>query len=429
MVGLIVMSGVNNRTLFFFLGFLVTEFVAGPATAQRLDIYGYGKSYLQMYNPPQVTHDGEEVDESIETQLSNRLRLTLRARLHDEVLLTVAYDLAPQVFFEGEDPTAPSFAGGGRPMQVYRAEDLNREMWLSKHEHVGLYHNLDRLLVAWSLPAADIYVGRQAIAWGSARVVNPTDILAPFAYGELDTEDRRGVDALRMRMPIGMMGELDAGVAFGEDFTTDNRAWFLRGRHFFQRIEMTGTVAHFQGNLLLGLDLTRALGGASSWLEAAYVIVDDDSRSFENDYWRISLGADYGLTNGTYLFVEYHYNEPGVGNPSEYQDLLTTIPYREGAVYLLGEHYLIPGINHPITPLINLNLESLINLDVDDPSVYLFLQTEYNFKTNWYLSGGLYKGFGAGLSAETSPCFHQPMPNSEFGSYADLFFLSIWNYF
>ncbi|MBN2105171.1 bifunctional alpha,alpha-trehalose-phosphate synthase (UDP-forming)/trehalose-phosphatase [bacterium] len=57
-------------------------------------------------------------------------------------------------------------------------------------------------------PAA-VYCGRQDIVWGSARTVNPMDVIAPFSFGSLDTEDRRGVDAIRLRIPVGCMGEID----------------------------------------------------------------------------------------------------------------------------------------------------------------------------------------------------------------------------
>jgi len=77
--------------------------------------------------------------------------------------------------------------------------------------------NLDRLYATVAAPHFDLYVGRQAIAWGSARAVNPTDIIAPFLYTEIDTEDRVGVDAARLRIPAGALGEIDAAYVGGED--------------------------------------------------------------------------------------------------------------------------------------------------------------------------------------------------------------------
>ena len=78
------------------------------------------------------------------------------------------------------------------------------------------YQNLDRAFLTFSPPSGDIYIGRQAIAFGAADVVNPTDVLAPYGFDSLDTENRPGVDALRYRIPFGGMGELDFGVVCGD---------------------------------------------------------------------------------------------------------------------------------------------------------------------------------------------------------------------
>ena len=51
----------------------------------------------------------------------------------------------------------------------------------------------------------------QAIAWGSAFVINPTDVIAPYVYNALDQEERYGVDALRVRVPTGALSETDLG--------------------------------------------------------------------------------------------------------------------------------------------------------------------------------------------------------------------------
>ncbi len=423
------MTSVHKQWICLLFCVLIFAASSPDAAGQAIDFTGYAKSYLQFINPAEIRLNGGTLGQSGRTALTNRLRLRLRTKPHDDLLLTVAYDFEPRVYFDGKRKYYQSFGGERIATDIYRTTDIDRQLWLSSGKHYGLSHNLDRLLLAWSLPRVDIYVGRQAIAWGAARAVNPTDILAPFAYGELDTEDRQGVDAVRMRVPIVNMGEIDAGMAFGEGFEWDNSAWFVRGRQFIQRTDITGTVAGFRGNFLLGLDLTRALGGAGSWLEAAYVIVDEDSPPPADNYWRLTAGADYSLSDGTYLFAEYHYNGPGTGNPAEYPFLGYTIPYQEGAVYLLGTHYLIPGITHPLTPLTILTMESLINLDFDDPSAYLLMQLEYNVAVSWYVSGGIYKALGKSPYQSLGQSVSGPIPASEFGSYPDLFFLSARMYF
>jgi hypothetical protein len=405
--------------------------ISGPSifAGEQVDISGYWKTYLQIINPPSVQLGHISYGKSIEQILINRLRLKLYTELTSTAALTVAYDLSPRYSYNPYSADPQFGFSGGIGTEIYRAIDFDAELWYEDNYKLSLYHNLDRLFLSLALPQADIYLGRQAIAWGSARVINPTDILAPFAYGELDVEDRVGVDAVRVRIPLGFMGEIDGGWVFGEDFDAKNNSWFLRGKYFVQRTDVTGIVSGFRGNLMLGFDLTRALGGAGSWFEAAYVINENDSLPNESNYWRLSLGVDYSLVDGTYLFAEYHYNEAGTSEPGDYLDLTATTPYREGAVYLLGRHYLVPGVIHPITPLLSLNLQSIINLDPDDPSAYFTMQLEYSISNNSYLAGGLYKSAGKGPSGQLWPPFHSPGLRSEFGSYADLIFFSFRTYF
>ena len=113
----------------------------------------------------------------------------------------------------------------------YRAVDFDSRIYPTNDESVGsvgIYHNLDRAAIQFSTDFADFSIGRDAIAWGSARIVNPTDIIAPYSYDQLDTEDRVGVDAIRVRIPIGVMGEIDTGYIFGNKFSFDKSAVFLR---------------------------------------------------------------------------------------------------------------------------------------------------------------------------------------------------------
>lgn len=411
------------------IGLLFYAVGSSPANGKSVDISGYWKSYLQVINPPSISIYKDKLNASTQQMVTNRLRLKLFRSLSESVNLTVAYDLSPRYYSDDAGAYSESATGMGIGTQIYRAEDLSARPWKSEHGQMALYQNLDRLVVEWSLPRADIYVGRQAVAWGSAKVVNPTDILAPFAYGELDVEDRVGVDAVRVRAPLGLMGELDGGWAFGKDFDAKNSAWFLRGKYFLARTDFFGIVSGFRGNLLLGIDLTRPLGGAGSWLEAAYVIEGADSEGHRSKYWRVSLGADYSLPDGTYLFAEYHYNEPGRSDPEAYPGLTRTVPYTEGAVYLLGNHYFIPGVQHQITPLLSVTLESLINVDYSHPSAYLTCLLEYNLTQNSYLSGGIYKSAGKGPEALLLNGTFAPQPQSEFGSYPDLVYFSYRLYF
>ena len=92
----------------------------------------------------------------------------------------------------------------------------------------------------------------------------------------------------------------------------------------------------------------------------------------------------------------------------------------DGAVYLLGEHYLAPGISHELTPLVTATAEVLYNLS--DASAYLHASIDYSLAENVYLAGGGYIGIGRGPTAA------EPF-RSEFGSYPRMVYTSFRYYF
>ncbi len=407
----------------------VLAFMCAPLrAADPVEIGGYLKNYTLFYDFPP---SGLFMPKSgLLAGNDTRFRIDATWRINDRVSLTGAYDVAPR--FQNSRLNLLGASLVGQIRSDYRAADLHRFLYPDEDAvpsggHFSILQNLDRALLTLHLSVADLYVGRQAIAWGAAKVVNPTDVIAPFAFNELDVEDRVGVDALRLRIPLGSLSELDTGYVFGRDCEFQNSAFFVRGRFYALRTDVSVLTVGFQRNLLVGFDVARSLGGAGVWLEAGQVYagaLSESHRLPDQDYFRLSAGSDYTLRDGTYLFAEYHFNQAGGGDPSEYLERLTTTGYRQGAVYLLGRHYLSGGLSRDLTPLLALNAELLVNLT--DGSLYVVPALEYNVSQNIYLSGGVY--LGAGATPTTTP--GQPTQlDSEFGSYPNLYYLSVRYYF
>ena len=355
----------------------------------------------------------------------NRLRLNLSYTPTDTVSLTCAYDFSPRV----QDPSlfSESPFAVGIASSRYRSKDFDALLYPnidSSIGSVGIYHNLDRASVQISTDFADISIGRDAIAWGSARVINPTDVVAPYSYDQLDTEDRVGVDAIRVRVPIGALGEVDTGYIFGTNFDFDKSAIFLRTQMNAVETDFSVLLIHLQKDLLIGFDVTRGIAGAGFWLEAAYVFTDafGEKADSATNYIRTSMGIDYSFKGSTYTFLEYHYNGAGTDEPENYLSNIERSAYTRGGVYLLGIHYLAPGINHQLTPLISLGGQILINLT--DPSIWFAPNIAYNIAEDIHLS------FGGLLSLGKTPKNGAEIElQSEFGSYPNLFFTSISVYY
>lgn len=398
----------------------------------HLSIDGYYKNFFVVYDLPNYMEYFSFPDQDIIGAVSNKLRLNLFYNPKDWLSFVLNYNVSPTI----QDPTLFK----SQPLTVginpygYRFADIDSRIYPSESDDVGsfgAFQNLDRASLTISTAHCDIFIGRQAIAWGSARVINPTDVIAPYTFEELDTEDRIGVDAFRMRIPIGFMGEFDAGYIAGDDFKFDKSAVFLRGKFYAKKTDFSFLLLGFRENLLAGLDFTRSIGGAGFWCEAAYVFVKaltDDETEGEDDYFRGTIGLDYNFGSKTYGFIEYHYNQAGSNKPGDYVNNFSKTAFTDGSAYLLGRHYLAPGLTYQLRPLIILNGQVLFN--ITDPSLFLSPQLEYNIAENIYLAAGAYLGIGERLELIFTDGFiPYTKYNSEFGAYPDIYFSSFRVYF
>ena len=392
------------------------------AAAAEVRIGGYFKNFFTALDQPSLSGEPQP----LEGMGSSRLRLRLFSRKSSSVAVEIAYEIAPRL--QQTNGLPPPVFGSRSELDSYRAVDFAAAIYPPGEGRRGsftLLHNLDRALVTLSTSFADFYLGRQPVAFGSARVVNPIDLLAPFAYEALDKEDRVGVDALRARIPVGDLSEMDAGIVFGNDFAPGRSAGFLRGRFYLGKIDVAPAAVLFRENLLLGLDLARSLGGAGYWLEAGYtfaaILADYDSGE---NYPRLSTGLDYSFGSRIYAFVEYHMNGAGSADPATYLRQAEGTAYREGAVYLLGRHYAAPGMTFQATPLLGASLQALVN--GGDGSALVAARLNYSFDDNVAVAAGGF--FSLGRRARLSP---GPglVPRSEFGLYPGVYFTSVALYF
>ncbi|HLP62222.1 MAG TPA: hypothetical protein VK186_25500, partial [Candidatus Deferrimicrobium sp.] len=199
--------------------FILTALSLPGQSADWFKLNGYYKFFFIGLKEP--TYKGQD-NQSANVPMgaaNNRLRLKLSAKPLTWLALDAAYDFSPRI----QDPSLfdeSIFITPSSP-STYRLEDFSSRLYPRSGEKVasfGVFHNLDRLLLTIKTGVADILIGRQPIAWGSGRMFNPTDVVAPFAFNELDKEERVGVDAVRIRVPLGRMDELDMGYIFGRHF-------------------------------------------------------------------------------------------------------------------------------------------------------------------------------------------------------------------
>ncbi len=407
---------------------LLTIAVSSLSASDTFDFRGYWKNFFSMAYPAKI----ESIPDSGPIGSANyRFNMKLFYDPFNFLSFRLSYDIEPRIT-SGQSSTGllfTSFSGS-----TYRVDDPKSPIWPEDYNGEGfaLFQNLDRFYADFEFPFADFRIGRQAIAWGNARAVNPTDVLVPFRFDALDTEERPGVDAIRARFPLGVMSELDFGYLPGEDWDMASMAAFARGKFYFCQIDIALTAMLFREYALAGIDITRAIGGAGAWIEASYVQPALTVDSLELDpYFRLTLGADYILGDGTYLFGEYHYNGAGASSSKDYiANLADNRAYSQGGVYLMGQHYFIAGGAYQFTPLISGGGQIMFN--AKDYSALIAPNIEYNIAENIYVSAGVFVGTGSSMHFE-SPSIQDYFPSvdarSEFGNYPDMAFASFRIYF
>ena len=383
--------------------------LAAPTSAlAEINISGYLKSFVVAQD--QLDNPVFQFDKNYQSQNSARIMLD---GFSGSITWQLHYELSPVFVSKALATERPTFNVVG---DNYRLTDPDTNL-LDDDNKTQLYQNLDRLNFQVQMDAGDLTIGRQAISFGSARIINPTDIFLPFDVRTFNTEYRNGVDALRFQRPWGDLGEIDIGVVLGKDAKSENSAAFLQLRTNHSGTDYHLAIMEFAEQKLFGLGLQTAIWDLGFWLEAAYVNGDEN-------YLRLSTGVDYSFSERTFVQIEYHYNGAGSNDHNDYLSNLSATPYQRGGVFLLGENYIMPSFTVQLSSLWFVATQVIYNLD--DNSAFLSVSAEYNIAENFYMDFGYYHFSGDEFSLTETGL---PKLDSEYGSNPSTLFASIRYYF
>lgn len=256
----------------------------------------------------------------------------------------------------------------------------------------SLLSNLDRLSINWEAENFSLIIGRQPLSFGSGRAVNPTDVFSPFSFMAIDTEERNGVDALRLRMQVGEMSQWDIGILFGKNFAQAESAIYSQINLSLEHFEIRPMLAYFKQATLLGLDVATSIQGASLWFESALVTPLDLPA-----YFRYVLGADRQIHQKISLFIEYHYNGAGTMAVGDYSKKQSDFAGIKGGVFLSGKNYFDLGLAYSLSALLNMGF--VIKHNINDDSTFIALNIEWNAYEDFYWNIGSFVGFNTGSNA------------------------------
>ncbi len=310
---------------------------------------------------------------------------------------------------------------------------VDTELTLVDGDTTRLTHDLDRLVVSMYFGAADVYLGRQAIRWGVSDLFGVSDRFAPLSPFELDTLQRRGIDAARVITHLSPSLELDfvaADRGEGEPialagrleyFGTDVDAYIATGR-FWNRLSAMSGISYLTGNW-------KFFGeGEALWN------LDDD----EFDRPRATVGAQRVGMNHQ-IGLEYHFNGFGVAPGDDYALAFFQPPpeVERGETYFLGRHY--AGATGMYMSDAGWGAGGGAIANLTDPSVVVFPMLEYEIEEQFTVAAGAYIGFGRGIDlpepengqADQNGQGQMILPSvpTEFGATPDMYFLQMTAFF
>lgn len=328
----------------------------------------HARTYSLFYTNPRaleaLTGDGDQA------MVIERVRVSFDSWAQDWFAADVAWDVIPMV---GGGALATRFALPTRGSQ--RLIDFDSTL------HTGtdwqLRHNLDRLALHFYLGAVDIHVGRQGLGFGSSRMLPAADIFSPFGPGTIDTEFKRGVDAVRITTLLGEFHALEFVAVFrGTQF--DQGVYLAQWRgSFVDALDVTWAAGASWGLPTMLLDLTGDVAGATWYFESSGRF---DPGNTDDWQARATLGIDYEFEFDLRIVGELHYNSIGTTDSTEYLAVTAQRGYDVGEVYLLGVAYAGLLLSYQVTPLAHLNLAATQNLT--DGSAFLSPSWLYDFSEN-----------------------------------------------
>lgn len=401
-----------------FTSLLCLVVLSSSSFAYEVSTAGYLKSFL--VHQEKVHHEGiNSGNETLEPQqlkLENSLRLMVGAQTESGHDVELHYDINP-TFYGQQKPALTR----NNSASLYRLADLRPD--IENSNRVDVTQNLDRLNAQIHFENGDLTLGRQAITFGSARVINPMDIFIPFGLQTLNTEYRSGIDALRYQHYLDDFSIIDMGVILGEDALAKNSAAYVRMKNSIDGNDLEFIVIKLEDVELYGGGLQRSLGDMGGWLETTYI------SARKQGFWRSSIGVDYAFNEDIYTMVEYHYNGMGADNIDEYVQNSQTALYQKMGVTVLGRHYLMPSVSVTVSPL--LTVTGSLTTNIEDASSLLQVASEVSWSENQYSQFGAYKGIGKGMGEGMS----REAPNaqaglgSEFGATPLMLYVSYAVYF
>ncbi|PKL24504.1 MAG: hypothetical protein CVV47_08650 [Spirochaetae bacterium HGW-Spirochaetae-3] len=221
--------------------------------------------------------------------------------------------------------------------------------------------SLERAYLRWSPGPVVVTLGRQIVNWGNGLLWSPADLFAETRLVGLSPE-RVGADAIRVALPLGALGGVEAVAAPASDPSDGSYGGrlygYALGSDFGLQAARDGAAAKTTVSAAVKTDLVLGL-----WAEIAYAVPDGAGPG--DGSLETVAGADWSIGSWFFVAAEYRYNAGGARDAAEALEAAA-----EGEAYP-ARHYLYADASAKAGDFASLGIGSVVDLGDGIASVTL----------------------------------------------------------
>ncbi len=244
-------------------------------------------------------------------------------------------------------------------------------------------HSLYRFYLQHKTKYLTTIIGRQRIAWGQARIWNPTDLFNPQSPLVLESGRRTGVDSINLDYsPYAVTGiNIVHGVFKNDDRLSElQRSTGVRLKTNIGSYDLSLIGGRFRDEVVIGADFAGNFG--DSGFRGEWTHTDGINR---DDQTRVVLSFDHNFKGNIYFLMEYLFNDGHLGydkikNSNPTTSTLSLVNFQNGEITTINKHFLALSVGYDITPLTRGSLTLLT--DIDGSEVFASPSINYNLSEN-----------------------------------------------
>ncbi len=264
------------------------------------------------------------------------------------------------------------------------SEFFNLNWTFAQKKNFFYQQDLYRVYLKFNPEFLSFIFGRQKIDWGSAHLFSPSDLFTPLTLFDVEKEEKMGIDAANLLIPIGKSAKLNFIYTVQNSINKSREA--LRFTKTVKHFDISAYGGRFLQDVIFGADTSGEIGGMGIRGEVSYNVA-----KFGKNFLQLALETDYAWANSFYILGGYFYNGQAPNRQIPFFNFQNNSAQPIQTQY---QHFLDTQMRYDFTPLFKGNL--LIVYDLLGTSFFINPEFSYSI-TSW-----LDVSWGAQLTAGRS---------------------------